>query len=180
MPNFQDLKDIINHNKWFFGTGEKPQFGRWTYWEKFDYMAVFWGVAVIGFSGFILWFPEFFSKFFPGWAINVALIVHSDEALLAAGFIFTFHFFNVHFRPEKFPMDTVMFSGRISKTELIHERKRLYDLWVERGELEKHKVKDEWEARKWIVLPAGVIAFFIGVILITLIFTAMFTRLISG
>ena len=30
----------------------------------------------------------------PGWVINIALIIHSDEALLAAGFIFTFHFFN--------------------------------------------------------------------------------------
>ena len=66
--------------------------------------------------------------------INVALILHSDEALLAAGFIFTFHFFNTHFRIEKFPMDTVIFSGRISKTELLHERKRWYDRLVAAGE----------------------------------------------
>ena len=47
----------------------------------------------------------------PGWIINIALIIHSDEALLAAGFIFSIHFFNTHFRIEKFPMDTVIFSG---------------------------------------------------------------------
>ena len=79
---------------------------------------------MIGLSGLIMWFPKFFTRFLPGWIINIALIIHSDEALLAAGFIFTFHFFNTHFRLEKFPMDTVIFSGRISKTELLHERRR--------------------------------------------------------
>ena len=95
--------------KWFVGKGPRPNYGRWTYWEKFDYLAVFWGVAIIGFSGLVLWFPVFFTKFFPGWVINVSQIIHSDEALLAVGFIFTVHFFNTHFRPEAFPMDTVIF-----------------------------------------------------------------------
>lgn len=56
MFNKQDLKDFFNTTKWFFGKGPRPDYGRWTYWEKFDYFAVFWGVAVIGFSGLILWF----------------------------------------------------------------------------------------------------------------------------
>ena len=127
MPTWQDWKDFVAHNKWFFGRGPKPQFDRWTYWEKFDYFAVFWGVFIIGASGLIMWFPEFFTRYLPGWIINIALIIHSDEALLAAGFIFSIHFFNTHFRIEKFPMDTVIFSGRVSKTEMLHERKRWYD-----------------------------------------------------
>ena len=73
-------------------------------------MAVYWGVALIGLSGLIMWFPTGSTRILPGWMINVALIIHSDEALLAAGFIFTFHFFNGHFRIEKFPMDTIIFS----------------------------------------------------------------------
>ncbi len=177
MPGIQDFKDIVAHNKWFFGKGPKPQFDRWTYWEKFDYMAVFWGVAMIGASGLIMWFPEFFTKVLPGWAINVALIIHSDEALLAAGFIFTFHFFNVHFRPDKFPMDKVMFSGRLSKSELLSERRRLYDRWVAEGTLEKHRAGHEWDAWKKIALPAGFLAFMIGVALMFLIYYAMATRL---
>ncbi|MDD1649709.1 MAG: cytochrome c3 family protein, partial [Methylococcaceae bacterium] len=47
MPTLQDWRDFVGHNKWFFGKGPKPQFDRWTYWEKFDYFAVFWGVAII-------------------------------------------------------------------------------------------------------------------------------------
>ena len=46
----------------------------------------------------------------PGWAVNVATTIHSDEALLAVSFIFVVHFFNTHFRPEKFPIDTVIFT----------------------------------------------------------------------
>ncbi|MCU0782997.1 MAG: cytochrome c3 family protein, partial [Verrucomicrobia bacterium] len=156
MPTFQDWRDFVAHNKWFFGKGEKPSFDRWTYWEKFDYFAVFWGVAIIGSSGLILWYPVFFTRFMPGWVINIAHIIHSDEALLAAGFIFSIHFFNTHFRIEKFPMDTVIFSGRISKTEMQHDRRRWYDRLVKQpGGLEKHRVKDDWEGWKSIARSFG-------------------------
>ncbi len=178
VPTYQDLKEFWAHQKWFFGKGEKPQFDRWTYWEKFDYFAVFWGVFIIGFSGLILWFPEFFTQFVPGWIINVALIVHSDEALLAAGFIFTIHFFNTHFRLEKFPMDTVIFSGRVSKTELMHERRRWYDRLVREGRLDKHRVRDEWLRWKKIARPVGFIFFGLGLLLLLLIVYAMATRLL--
>jgi cytochrome b subunit of formate dehydrogenase len=129
-PNLQDVADITKMFRWFFGVGKEPSFERWTYWEKFDFLAVFWGMFAIGGSGLLLWFPEFFGRFFPGWIFNVAIIIHSDEALLASGFIFTVHFFNTHFRPGKFPMDMVIFRGRLPKVELWEERKP----WVERLE----------------------------------------------
>jgi cytochrome b subunit of formate dehydrogenase len=177
IPTWQDWKDFVAHNKWFFGKGPKPAFGRWTYWEKFDYFAVFWGVAIIGVSGLVMWFPVFFTRFMPGWVINIALIVHSDEALLAAGFIFSIHFFNTHFRLEKFPMDTVIFSGRISKTEMLHDRRRWYDLLVAEGRLDQHRVKDEWERWKNIARSFGYAFFGLGLVLLALIIYAMITRL---
>lgn len=121
-PNRRDWQDLKAMFRWFAFKGPQPTFERWTYWEKFDFMAVFWGMFAIGLSGLMLWFPEFFAAFVPGWAFNLATIVHSDEALLATGFIFTVHFFNTHFRPEKFPMDTVIFNGRLSHEEMAHER----------------------------------------------------------
>ena len=54
--------------KWFVGAGPRPRYGRWTYWEKFDYFAVFWGIFVIGSTGLMLWFPEFFTRLLPGLA----------------------------------------------------------------------------------------------------------------
>ncbi|MFH1000947.1 MAG: hypothetical protein V1783_08920, partial [Bacteroidota bacterium] len=100
-------------------------------------LAVFWGVAVIGFSGLILWFPEFFTRFLPGWAINVAQIIHSDEALLATVFIFVIHFFNTHLRPESFPMDTVIFTGYVPLEHYKKDRPREYEELVKSGNLDK-------------------------------------------
>ena len=136
--NKRDLKELIATMKWFLGKGSRPDYGRWTYWEKFDYLAVFWGVVVIGSSGLILWFPEFFTNLgLPGAFINIATIIHSDEALLAVGFIFTYHFFNTHFRPDKFPMDTVIFTGKVSLDELKEDRPREYENIMQDPELQK-------------------------------------------
>ena len=103
--------------KWFFGMGPRPVFDRWTYWEKFDYWAPFWGVTIIGVSGLMLWLPGVFGAFLPGWVFNVATIFHGEEAFLAVVFLFTVHFFNNHFRPDKFPLDVVMFTGTVPLDE---------------------------------------------------------------
>ncbi len=136
VPNLNDLKEFGQTVKWFFG-GKRPAYGHWTYWEKFDFMAVFWGIAVIGLSGLALWFPEEASRIIPGSWLNVATIIHSDEALLAAGFIFTIHFYNTHLRPEKWPLDPVIFLGSITVDELKHERPREYEQMKADGTLEK-------------------------------------------
>ncbi len=178
VPSIQDVRDFVAHVKWFFGKGPRPQWDRWTYWERFDYFAVFWGVAIIGFSGLILWFPEFFSLFLPGWCINIAVVVHSDEALLAAGFIFTFHFFNTHFRIDRFPMDMVIFSGHITKTEMLQERRRWYDRLVASGELENHRVVHEtWKKRRGYYRALGFFFLATGVSLLGLMIYALLSRL---
>jgi cytochrome b subunit of formate dehydrogenase len=176
VPNLQDARDLAAHTKWFFGKGPRPTFDRFTYWEKFDYMAVFWGVTVIGLSGLVMWFPVATTRVLPGWLINVAHIVHSDEALLAAGFIFTFHFFNGHFRPEKFPLDPVIFSGAITESEFQHERGRQYERLVRSGELENLRTSTtEWESWKWVLTPFGAIALTVGLTLVVAIFWAILT-----
>jgi cytochrome b subunit of formate dehydrogenase len=173
LPTRKDLRDVRDSFKWFLGKGPRPQYGRWTYWEKFDYFAVFWGMLVIGSTGLFLWFPEFFTRFLPGSLINVATIIHSDEALLATGFIFTVHFFNTHLRPEKFPMDLVIFTGSMPVEEFREDKPAEYDRLVKEGELEKNLV----EPYPPIVLRA--IRFFawtaltIGMIMVVMIIYAM-------
>jgi len=172
LPRKKDWEDLKGTFKWFIGLGPRPAYGRWTYWEKFDYFAVFWGVAIIGATGLILWFPEFFTRFLPGWFLNVATIIHSDEALLAVGFIFTVHFFNTHFRPDKFPMDTVIFTGRVPVEEFKEDRPEEYQQMVESGELEKHLVDP---LPSYVVKGLkifGATALIIGIILILLIIYA--------
>jgi len=172
LPNKNDLREFWGTFKWFLGLGHRPAYGRWTYWEKFDYFAVFWGVTIIGSTGLILWFPELFTYVLPGWFINVATIIHSDEALLAVGFIFTVHFFNTHFRPEKFPMDTVIFTGRVPLEELRIDRPREYQELVESGELEKKLVDPLPPVVVKGMKIFGWIALSLGLILILLIIWA--------
>jgi cytochrome b subunit of formate dehydrogenase len=122
VPQPRDFVDFFAMVKWFVRGGPQPKFDHFTYWEKFDYWAVLWGTAVMGAAGLILWFPLLASRILPGWMFNVALFVHGAEASLAIGFIFAVHFFNGHLRPGKFPMDLVIFTGKVSAHELQHER----------------------------------------------------------
>ncbi|MCM2270134.1 MAG: cytochrome C, partial [Thermoanaerobaculia bacterium] len=170
----RDLADLVASIKWFFGLGPRPAYGRYTYWEKFDYFAVFWGVMVIGSTGFVLWFPELLTRVLPGWSINVATIVHSDEALLAVGFIFTIHFFNTHFRPDKFPMDPVIFTGRMTLEELQHDKPDEYAQMVREGRLEEHLVEPMPKSVERGFRIFGFAALFVGLLLIVLIVYAMF------
>ncbi|MDH3215989.1 MAG: cytochrome c3 family protein [Candidatus Krumholzibacteria bacterium] len=176
MFNRRDLRDFIGTLKWFFGAGPRPAYGRWTYWEKFDYLAVFWGVAIIGVSGLMLWFPELFTKIIPGSLINVATIVHSDEALLAVGFIFTIHFFNTHLRPEVFPMDTVVFTGIVPLDEYKKDRPAEYEELRKNGELRKRVVKKQISKRWRLAIRVFGFTFLsIGITLIGLIiYSVMF------
>lgn len=174
-PNKKDLQDITGMIRWFFFRGPKPVFDRWTYWEKFDFLAVFWGMFAIGGSGLMLWFPEVFGRFLPGWMFNVATIIHSDEALLATGFIFTVHFFNTHARPEKFPMDFVIFNGQITKHEFIEERGDQWRRYEEMKTTEEHEVKKaSGVVFDFIFKSFGIVSFFIGATLLFLMFYSFF------
>jgi cytochrome b subunit of formate dehydrogenase len=127
LPNFRDVKDFFRMVRWFFGLGPRPTFERWAYWEKFD----FWGAAadilIIGSTGLVLWFPNFFCRFLPATTLNIAQVIHSTQALLATGFVFAIHFYHTLLRPEKFPVDMSMFTGLVSEEEFLAERRDLYE-----------------------------------------------------
>jgi len=176
VPQPRDLRELTGHVRWFLGRGPRPSFERYTYWEKFDYWAVFWGMAIIGGSGLLLWFPEVFSRVVPGWVFNIALLVHGEEALLAVGFIFTIHFFNGHLRPEKFPMDMVIFTGRLSEAELRHERPAEYERLVRSGEIDRLTVPPPTPSTWRIGRVVGTIALTIGLGLVLLIMFALATE----
>ncbi len=142
IPNWKDFADCWGMFKWFVGRGPKPMFDRWAYFEKFDYWAVFWGVNIIGWSGLMLAFPHVTAQYLPGWVFNVGTLIHGEEAFLAAVFLFTVHFFNNHFRPDKLPPpDVVMFTGTQSLREFRHDHPAHYQRMVDSGELSKYLVE---------------------------------------
>jgi cytochrome b subunit of formate dehydrogenase len=168
VPQPRDARQLVDHVRWFLGWGPRPAFDRFTYWEKFDYWAVFWGMGVIGFSGLMLWFPGLFARVLPGWVFNLAFVVHGEEALLAMVFIFTVHFFNGHLRPEKFPMDTVIFTGRLPEEELAEERPAHYERLKASGELENLRVPPPARRVRRVGVVVGTVAIVLGLTMVIL------------
>jgi len=172
VPNLKDVRDFIQQMKWFFWLGPKPKFDRYAYWDKFDYWGVFWGMAIIGFSGYAMWFAPFFARFIPGSWLNIALLIHGEEAILAMGWIFTIHFFNTHLRPDSFPMDLVIFNGRQSEEELKHRHPEEYERLVESGELEKLRVEAPPRWLQNFGRVFGTTAIVIGLVFLSLMIVA--------
>jgi cytochrome b subunit of formate dehydrogenase len=136
-PSFRDLRQWWQSLRCLFGRGEHPHFDRWTFWEKFDYWAVFWGMIILGGTGLILAFPVAASNLVPGWMLSVALLVHRLEAILAIIHIFLIHFLMTHFRPAAFPLDDSIFSGYSDLGREMAERPAWLDRLKQEGRLEE-------------------------------------------
>jgi len=122
LPGPRDIKDLLHNLQYFIGLKkDQPKFGRYSYKEKFDYWAVFWGMFIMGGSGLMMWFPQIFASYLPRWVIDSARYAHSDEAMLAIIAIFVWHFYNVHFSPNFFPMNFVWLHGKMSRKEMEYE-----------------------------------------------------------
>ncbi len=122
LPGPKDIKDVVDTLNFYTGRSDQPpRYDRYSYKEKFDYWAVFWGMFVIGGSGVFMTFPEWGMALFPRWILDIWQVGHSDEAVLAIVFIFAIHFYNVHFCPDFFPGSMVWWTGRMSKKVMEHE-----------------------------------------------------------
>jgi formate dehydrogenase subunit gamma len=111
----KDLHDLIGDVRYLAGASpERPRFGRFDYRQKFEYWAVLWGTVLMGVTGLVMWYPEVWTRWLPGVIVPAARVAHGGEALLAIFSVILWHFYNAHFRPDIFPMDPAMFTGRIS------------------------------------------------------------------
>ena len=127
VPNLKDVKDIWDLMKYLlYFTKKRPEGDNFTWKEKFDYLAPVWGMVVIGGSGIIMWSKEIASQVLPGWIMNFSLIAHSDEALLAALFIFIWHWYNAHFSVTVFPMGMSFLTGYIPEELMVEEHYQYY------------------------------------------------------
>jgi formate dehydrogenase subunit gamma len=136
LPGLKDLQDIIKNIKYLSGKAPTgPKFAKYSYKEKVDYLAEYWGTPVMILSGLMLLFPGIAADVFPRWVVACAHFVHQGEGLLAILVIFTWHLYVVHFSPDFFPMNRVWLTGKVSREVMEHE----YPLELAR--LEKEEVK---------------------------------------
>jgi len=127
LPGPRDVTEIRDNIRYMLGFGDRPAYGKYSYLEKFDYWAVFWGMIMMVGTGFVLWFPVFFAKYAPHWVLTSAQIIHGEEATLALLFLFVVHFYNAHLKPSIFPMNWVWLTGKMSHAMLEEEHRGQYE-----------------------------------------------------
>ncbi len=169
LPTWQDGTDFIAMFKWFIGVAPRPVFDHWNYQQKFDYWAPFWGVAILVGTGAMLWFKSVTGAVLPGWTLNIATVIHGDEVVLATAYLFTIHFFANHWRPDKFPLDTVIFTGAMPLEEFKREYGVEYARLKESGELERYLVDVPSQPMTLGSKVLGFSLIFIGVALLIMV-----------
>ncbi len=137
----RDLWDIIQQIKYYLGlTKERALFSRFSYVEKFDYWAVYWGMVIMIGSGAVLWWFDIAMQFLPKFFVDIAKEAHSDEGLLATLAITIWHFYNVHLNPSTFPMSWTWWTGKLSQEDMLHHHPLEYEEIMARREAEKTEI----------------------------------------
>jgi len=138
LPRIKDVTDVTHNFMYFFGLRKtRPQFRRYSYYEKFDYWAVYWGCVIMIGTGGVLWFPRLAEKCIPWLSYELALEVHADEAILAALALFVWHFYNVHFNPSRFPGTLLWWHGKISREEMLRDHPLELEKLAQEGQAEQ-------------------------------------------
>jgi cytochrome b subunit of formate dehydrogenase len=152
LPSLKDFSNLINQLKYYLGfRKEKVKYGRFSYVEKFDYWAVYWGLIMMIGTGAVMWLfqgkfepfilGEIELSFGPDIVTNsvyaIAREMHSDEALLATLVIVGWHFYNVHLNPHKFPMSKVWLTGKVTEKEMVEEHPLEYEEIIKKQQEKK-------------------------------------------
>ncbi|OGF53361.1 MAG: hypothetical protein A2Z21_07945 [Candidatus Fraserbacteria bacterium RBG_16_55_9] len=143
LPRRKDLLDFFLNAKQMLGlTKERPQFGRYSYVEKFDYWAVYWGMVIMIGTGLFLWFHDLAMTYLPKYVLDIAREAHSDEAMLATLAIVIWHWYNTHFNPSAFPFNPTIFTGKIPKHRMIEEHPLEYEEMLQKREQQQERERE--------------------------------------
>lgn len=117
LPTWKDVKDAWHMLLYLiYIKKDKPLFGKYNFEQKVTYWFVFVAIGILGFSGLVIWFPEFFTRFLPGGIIPAAKLAHSTEAITLAIFIIIWHFYHVHLER----LNLSMFTGTLNEEDMTN------------------------------------------------------------
>ena len=125
LPHAGDWRELRQRTGYLLARRPEPPSERWLgYAEKLEYLAVVWGMVIMGVTGALLWFDDLSLRWLPAWVLDVATVVHLYEAILASLAICVWHFYYVIFDPEVYPMDTAWLTGRSPRHRRPPEKRR--------------------------------------------------------
>jgi cytochrome b subunit of formate dehydrogenase len=120
--NLSDFSDFIKLIKYNLGLSkERPSYKRFSFIEKVEYWALIWGNFVMIFTGLFLWFDNFVVKILPKGFLDVALVIHFYEAILASLAILIWHLYSTVFNPKIYPMNPSWLTGKMPQEMFDHE-----------------------------------------------------------
>jgi cytochrome b subunit of formate dehydrogenase len=121
-PRPKDAFDVWATMRYYLGlSSEKPKFGRFNYAEKAEYWALVWGTALMGLTGIMIWAKVWVGNLLARWWVDVATAVHFYEAILATLAILVWHFYQVFFDPDVYPMNWAWWDGKMPVDHYRHE-----------------------------------------------------------
>lgn len=122
LPVPKDATDLLETLKFYIGlSSKKPEYARFNYAEKMEYLALVWGTVVMVTTGLMLWFKIDVGNLVPRWWLDIATSIHFYEAVLATLAIVVWHFYAVIFDPDVYPMNWAWFDGKMSVEHYSHE-----------------------------------------------------------
>jgi cytochrome b subunit of formate dehydrogenase len=121
-PRPKDAFDAWATMRYYLGLGgEKPKFGRFNYAEKAEYWALVWGTALMAITGVMMWAKVWVGDLLARWWVDVATAIHFYEAILATLAIVVWHFYQVFFDPDVYPMNWAWWDGKMPVEHYRHE-----------------------------------------------------------
>ena len=121
-PRPQDAFDALATMRYYLGLSkDKPKFGRFNYAEKAEYWALVWGTALMGLTGVMMWAKVTVGDLLARWLVDVATAIHYYEAILATLAIIVWHFYQVFFDPDVYPMNWAWWDGKMPVEHYKHE-----------------------------------------------------------
>lgn len=137
IPGLKDITDALRHLGYNLGlVKELPKYDRFNWKEKVEYWALIWGTIVMFLTGAFLMWPEIITRWIPGYFIPAAKAAHGGEALLAFLAILIWHMYNAHLAQGKMPLDTTIFTGKVTEERMRHEYPLEYERILAREQKE--------------------------------------------
>ena len=126
---FKDLKDFIHMNLYILGIDkEEPKSGRYTFGQKIDFYLIAVGFPTLALTGLSMYWTSVSASILPPIGIALAAVIHRSVAIFLAWFVLSVHLYYAHLAPSLFPVNTVVLTGKMSKSRyealfpLDHER----------------------------------------------------------